>query len=168
MTIVALHFNIPLATIITPKCISCLWDYFGKAEGAFLITYKGKLGSKSNISTIAGILAILVSVFPDDTVNYLRNSSNCSFVTLQPFGDDVPRVHLISAACLFYILCTIPVLSILPNQMCQIAIQLRRNVVLVYRICSAGILLSIFLIFLYIKNIIPIPQGIKKYFVLNF
>lgn len=135
--------------------------------GAFLITYKGNQG-ESNISTIAGILAILVSVFPDDTVNYLRNSSNCSFVTLQPFGDNVPRVHLISAACLFIsfaIICAFYFTKPdVPN--CDPIKKKRRN--FVYRICSAGILLSIFLIFLYIKNIIPIPQGIKKYFVLTF
>lgn len=136
--------------------------------GGFLITYRGSSNSENYISSFAGICSILVSVFPDDTVNYIYNDKKLSFIQTQKLNDYVPDIHFASATLLFLsfaALCYFFFIDADDPNANPIKKQ-RRNIV--YRTCGIGILLSLILCYLFLKDYLNISEDFDTHSVLIF
>jgi hypothetical protein len=68
--------------------------------GAFLFTYRGKFYYENILSTLAGLLAFFVAIFPTPYEGYLP-VHGIPFINLQPVKDFVGPTHFISATILF-------------------------------------------------------------------
>lgn len=72
--------------------------------GSFLITYRGKLYEENILSTIAGLSAFGIAIFPTQFEGF--NSKECfQFLSIIHLNDKIPNIvntlHLLSAAILF-------------------------------------------------------------------
>lgn len=136
--------------------------------GAFLITYKGSSDAENYVTTFAGFCSILISVFPDDTAKYIYNQALCSFIKTEILREYVPKIHFISAALLFSCFAIICLYFFIPpdEPNTNPIKKKRRNTA--YKTCGIGIIISLILCFLFMKQYLYISASFANHSVLFF
>ena len=113
--------------------------------GSFLIAYRGKLYEENLISTIAGLSAFGIAIFPTNFKGF--ESEDCfQFLSIIHLNDKIPDIinylHFISATILFF--CFVYFcLSIFPKYEKQVNHNLSKKRINTYYICGSIIVVCI-------------------------
>jgi hypothetical protein len=126
------------------------------AVGLFLFTYKGYTRTDNITSSLAGVCAICIAMFPTND----SSANKCSNVVNLPLSELRNTIHYCSAALFFILLAYISLFLFTKSKGLKTERKRKRNSV--YRICGITILFSIVLIGLYSLFEKQIP-GAAKY-----
>jgi hypothetical protein len=128
--------------------------------GAFLVTYKGKYKYENWLSTLAGVCAAFVAIFPTPIKEYLPCESSAFLSINQPLAPYVKGLHFGSAVIMLVCFMVISIWFFTKpdgsdNTMSQ-HLKSRRNKL--YVATGIGIGISLVLAFLFIVEIIKLPS----------
>jgi hypothetical protein len=127
--------------------------------GTFLISYRGKYVGENILSTIAGVCAISVSVFPTPITDYIHTLGNTgSFFSIPTLHKNIGIIHFASATFMFICFVFLGYVYFTKEDSGTTThFKKRRNYI--YILCSVGITISLLLAALFIKFPATIPSN---------